>query len=150
LVLEIFDVALTSLLPAVGGHPQVGARAEGSDKLRDITNVITAEDDKPEKANKDNIERPNGTNPTVLKSPFDNRILSCLVVSPPGRPISKFDSVKQFLEACRDFIKAHQSLLNEGRILHRDISENNVIITDGGGEGDPKGMLECTSMRRPL
>jgi hypothetical protein len=107
-------------------------------------------DDKPEEANKDNIERPSGTNPTVLKSPFDNRILSCLVVSLPGRPISKFDSVKQFLEACRDFIEAHQSLLNEGRILHRDISENNVIITDGGGEGDPKGMLGCTSMRRPL
>ena len=89
----------------------------------------------------DNIERPSGTNLTVLETPYDNRILSCLVVSPPGRPISKFDSVKQFLEACRDFIKAHRSLLDEGRILHRDISENNVIITDAGGEGDPRGML---------
>ena len=31
--------------------------------------------------------------------------------------------------------------MNEGRILHRDISENNVIITDAGGAGDPRGML---------
>ena len=115
---------------------------EGSSKLRDITNVITAEKDgRPEEANKDNIERPSGTNITVFETPFDNRILSCIVVSPPGRPIRKFDSVKQFLEACRDFIKAHRSLLNEGRILHRDISENNVIITDAEGEGDPRGML---------
>ena len=114
--------------------PAKRSRTEGSRKLRDITNVITAEEDgRPEETNKDNIERPSGTNPTVLETPFDNRILSCLVVSPPGRPISKFDSVKQFLEACRDFIKAHRSLLDEGRILHRDISENNVIITDAGG-----------------
>ena len=121
--------------------PAKRSRTEGSSKLRDITNIITAEDDRPEGANRDDIERSSGTNPTVLESPLDNRILSCLVVSPPGRPISKFDSVKQFLEAFRDFIKAHRSLLNEGRILHRDISENNVIITDAGGEGDPRGML---------
>jgi hypothetical protein len=121
--------------------PAKRSRTEGSSKLRDITNIITAEDDRPEGANRDNIERSSGANPTILESPFDNRILSCLVVSPPGRSISKFDSVKQFLEAFRDFIKAHRSLLNEGRILHRDISENNVIITDAGGEGDPRGML---------
>ena len=30
----------------------------------------------------------------------------------------------------RDGIKAHYSLLRDGEILHRDISENNIIITD--------------------
>ena len=29
-----------------------------------------------------------------------------------------------------DSIKAHSSLYLEGRILHRDFSENNIIITD--------------------
>lgn len=28
-----------------------------------------------------------------------------------------------------------------GNILHRDISENNIIITDAENEGDPRGML---------
>jgi hypothetical protein len=88
--------------------PAKRSRTESGNKLRDITNVIAAEGDgRPEEANKDNIEQPSGTNLTVPETPFDNRILSCLVVSPPGRPISKFDSIKQFLEACRDFIKAH-------------------------------------------
>jgi hypothetical protein len=72
---------------------------------------------------------------------FDNRIFSCLVISPPGRPINEFKSVREFLEGCRDSIKAHRSLYNEGKILHRDISVNNFIITDAEGEGDPRGML---------
>jgi hypothetical protein len=57
--------------------------------------------------------------------PFDNRILSYLVISPPGRPIREFNSVKEFLEACRDIIKALRSLYHDGNILHRDISDNN-------------------------
>jgi hypothetical protein len=72
---------------------------------------------------------------------FDNRIFSCLVVSPAGRSIKEFKSVREFLEGCRDSIKAHRSLYIEGKILHRDISVNNLIITDAEGEGDPRGML---------
>ncbi len=68
---------------------------------------------------------------------FDNRILCCLVISPPGRSIREFHSIKQLLEAFRDAIKGHRSLYEKGNILHRDISENNIIITDG----DYKGML---------
>jgi hypothetical protein len=72
---------------------------------------------------------------------FDNRIFSCLVISPAGRSIKEFKSVREFLEGCRDSIKAHRSLYIEGKILHRDISVNNLIITDAEGEGDPRGML---------
>ncbi|KAL9122921.1 MAG: hypothetical protein Q9187_000533 [Circinaria calcarea] len=72
---------------------------------------------------------------------FDNRVFSCLVISPPGRAINGFKSVKEFLKACRDFVKAHRSLYEDGRILHRDISDNNIIITDPDKEGDPRGML---------
>ena len=72
---------------------------------------------------------------------FDNRIFSCLVISPPGRSIHGFKSVKELLEAFCDFIKAHRSLYLDGQILHRDISDNNVIITKPKRKGDPRGRL---------
>ncbi|KAA8628760.1 hypothetical protein SMACR_07583 [Sordaria macrospora] len=41
----------------------------------------------------------------------------------------------------RDAIKAHQSLFVTGNILHRDISPNNIIITDPETADGFKGML---------
>ncbi|KAL7928503.1 serine/threonine-protein kinase Sgk2 [Trichoderma chlorosporum] len=72
---------------------------------------------------------------------YENRILSCLVISPAGRVLSDFRCIKELLEALRDAIKAHRSLYMEGRILHRDISSNNIIITDAKKAGGYKGML---------
>lgn len=62
--------------------------------------------------------------------PFDNRLLFCLVISPAGQALSKFESVSELLTALRDAIKAHRSLYIQGKSLHRDISEGNIIITD--------------------
>ena len=67
--------------------------------------------------------------------PYDNRILRCLVVYPAGRPLYKYQSPLELLEALRDAIKAHRSLYIDGKILHRDISENNIIITDSEKTG---------------
>ncbi|EDN09008.1 predicted protein [Histoplasma mississippiense (nom. inval.)] len=61
---------------------------------------------------------------------YDNRVLRCLVISPPGRLIYRYESPLELLKALRDAIKAHRSLYLDGNILHRDISENNIIITD--------------------
>ena len=118
----------------------------GIRRQTDITSLVTAEeDDTTVEANKYSVEQPNATSLMGLETPkdgsFDNRIFSCLVISPPGRPINEFKSVREFLEACRDFIKAHRSLYYDGKILHRDISENNIIVTDAEGKGDPRGML---------
>ncbi|PGH23710.1 hypothetical protein AJ80_02316 [Polytolypa hystricis UAMH7299] len=71
---------------------------------------------------------------------YDNRILRCLVLFPAGRPIYKYESPLQLMEALRDAIKAHRSLYTKGNILHRDISENNIIITDPTTTGHA-GML---------
>lgn len=60
---------------------------------------------------------------------WENRIYSCLVVSPAGRVISDFRTIKELLESMRDAMKAHQSLYITGNILPRDISSNNIIIT---------------------
>ncbi|TAQ84872.1 hypothetical protein B7494_g6812 [Chlorociboria aeruginascens] len=72
---------------------------------------------------------------------YGNRIHCCLVVSPAGRPLSSYKSITELLETFRDAIKGHKSLFIDGKILHRDISENNIIITNPTAEGDPKGML---------
>ncbi|KAL2057847.1 hypothetical protein ABVK25_001464 [Lepraria finkii] len=64
------------------------------------------------------------------ESSFDNRIFRCLVISPAGRATRNFRSITELLEALRDAIKAHRSLYTAEKILHRDGSENNIIITD--------------------
>ena len=62
--------------------------------------------------------------------PYDNRVFRCLVISPAGRAIYNSKTLSEMLAAVRDAIKAHRSLYMKGNILHRDISENNIIITD--------------------
>ncbi|KJZ71102.1 hypothetical protein HIM_09521 [Hirsutella minnesotensis 3608] len=72
--------------------------------------------------------------------PYDNRVFRCLVISPAGRAIHKYERTSELLGALRDAIKAHRSLYLKGNILHRDISENNIIITDRKSTGH-MGML---------
>lgn len=81
---------------------------------------------------------------------YGNRIHCCLVTSPAGRPLQDYQSVTELLEALRDAIKGHKSLLENGRILHRDISEKNIIITEPATEGDPKGMLIDLDLAKEL
>ncbi|KAM4056518.1 kinase [Hirsutella rhossiliensis] len=76
-----------------------------------------------------------------VEDPFENRIYSCLVVSPAGRVIGDFKSIRELLESIRDAIRAHQSLYIDGNILHRDISSNNIIITGSKIADGFKGML---------
>ncbi|KAI2639447.1 kinase-like domain-containing protein [Xylaria nigripes] len=61
---------------------------------------------------------------------YNNRAFRCLVTYPAGRPIYEYESPVELLEALRDAIKAHESLYTAANILHRDISENNIIITE--------------------
>ena len=75
------------------------------------------------------------------ESSFDNRIFRCLVISPAGRAIRDFRSIPELLKALRDAIKAHRSLYTAGKILHRDISENNIIITNPKETNGFSGML---------
>ncbi|KAI8945573.1 hypothetical protein F4801DRAFT_594026 [Xylaria longipes] len=72
---------------------------------------------------------------------WENRIYSCLVVSPAGRVISDFRTTMELLESIRDAIKAHQSLYMTGNILQGDISPNNIIITEPETADGFKGML---------
>ncbi|KAI0426951.1 hypothetical protein F5Y09DRAFT_350767 [Xylaria sp. FL1042] len=72
---------------------------------------------------------------------WENRIYSCLVISPAGRVISDFRMVNELLAAIRDAIKAHRSLYKTGNMLHCDISSNNIIITKPDTADGFNGML---------
>lgn len=72
---------------------------------------------------------------------FQNRILTCTVTSPIGRPLHTFQSRLELLQVFRDTITCHRSLYNDGGILHRDVSHGNMIILDGQEQGKPRGIL---------
>ena len=80
---------------------------------------------------------------------YGNRIHCCFVVSPAGRPLHAYRSVRELLEALGDAIASHRALLENGKILHQDISENN-IITDHAAEGDSKGRLIDLDLAKKL
>jgi hypothetical protein len=81
---------------------------------------------------------------------FDNRIFFCLVISLPGRPIYEFEFIKEFLGACCDIVKALRSLYQDGKILYRDIFENNLIITDAENKGKSKKILINLNLAKKL
>jgi hypothetical protein len=81
---------------------------------------------------------------------YSNRIHRRLVVSPAGRPLHAYTSDRELLEALRDAIAGHESLLEDGKILHRDVSENNIIITDAATGQDPKGRLIDLDLAKEL
>ncbi|KAL7893021.1 serine/threonine-protein kinase Sgk2 [Trichoderma sp. SZMC 28014] len=90
------------------------------------------------------IDVPQGTSLVQLDGdqlPYTNRILRVLAISPAGRSIRQFKTVIELLEGLRDAVKVHQSLYTDGEILHRDISENNIIITNPSNADGFKGML---------
>lgn len=72
---------------------------------------------------------------------YRNRVLNCLAISPAGRPLQKFESVLEVLQAFRDAIRAHRSLFLGRKTLHRDVSLNNIILTDPTQNGGYSGML---------
>lgn len=73
--------------------------------------------------------------------PFEDRIFSCLVVTPLGYPLDKFRTILEFLEGCRDAIKGHRSLYLDGNILHQDVSKDNIIIPETKKPGELRGIL---------
>lgn len=94
--------------------------------------------------------KPTSLVPSKDNDSFRNRILCCLVISPPGRAIDQFISIKEYLQALRDAIKGHKSLYHDAEILHCDISVNNIIITDAENDADPRGMLIDLDLAKEL
>lgn len=74
---------------------------------------------------------------------FENRVLTCIVISPVGMPLHTFKTTLELLQVLRDAVIAHRSLYQDAGLLHRDVSANNIIIVDPQGEtGDvSRGIL---------
>ncbi|UPK92803.1 hypothetical protein LCI18_003738 [Fusarium solani-melongenae] len=72
---------------------------------------------------------------------FTNMTLNCLVVSPLGRPLGRFHSMKEFLRGFRDAIGGYRSLHLDGKVPHRDIPSHNIILAEVKREGEPWGVL---------
>ncbi|PPQ73445.1 hypothetical protein CVT26_015832 [Gymnopilus dilepis] len=53
-----------------------------------------------------------------------------------GRRLTEFSSSREFVSAVADAMEAHDAAFFDARILHRDISVGNILITDEG-----KGLL---------
>ncbi|KAK2687592.1 hypothetical protein FoTM2_008892 [Fusarium oxysporum f. sp. vasinfectum] len=69
--------------------------------------------------------------------------LSCIVASPFGRPVKEYRTALEVLECLRDTIKALRSLYLDAKILHQDISDNNILISNAGNNNPDlsKGIL---------
>jgi len=59
-------------------------------------------------------------------------------------------TVTELLEALRNTILGYRSLLEDGKILYRDISENNIIITELPAKEAPKGRLIDLDLAKEL
>lgn len=58
-----------------------------------------------------------------------------------GRPLHEYQPVRELLEALHDVIRGYRSLVEDSRILYRDISINNIVIINAITKGDLKGIL---------
>ncbi|CCU82162.1 serine/threonine protein kinase Sgk2 [Blumeria hordei DH14] len=76
--------------------------------------------------------------------------LSCHCVSPVGRPLRSFKSVKELITAMRDITRAHRQLLQEAKILYCDIHESNMRIIDPLLNNGISGTLINLSQAIPL
>ena len=132
----------------------------GLDSAREVTKKRKSVDaggspSKRSRSNSQSLNKPGRKNKTNSQTTslythddgsFENRNFSCSVISPAGRALREFESIPELLEALRCAIKAHKSLYMDGKILHRDISENNIIITDPKEANGFTGMLIDTEL----
>ena len=60
-----------------------------------------------------------------------NRVCRMQVISPFGYPLTYARSHQEAIQAIRDSMVGHMHALKEHRVLHRDISINNILIAKG-------------------
>lgn len=86
-----------------------------------------------------NLRRVTETSHHLLRSSSIalNRIHTRLVISPAGHSLTRFTSYTQLLSALHSAVLAHRHMFRTHKILHRDISANNIILlpSPGGDDG---------------
>ncbi|SZF04187.1 unnamed protein product [Blumeria hordei] len=64
-----------------------------------------------------------------------------VTISPYGRSLHKVESSLELVTILRDAINAHWLLMTKAKILHRDISANNIIMTGTKAHKNWKGYV---------
>ncbi len=77
----------------------------------------------------------------TARDPVENKVFSCIAINPFGRRLWDFSTPLEMLIATRDAVKAHKSLLQQGGLLHQDISPYNIVMVSALRPDDPRGML---------
>ncbi|KAJ3504523.1 hypothetical protein NMY22_g17897 [Coprinellus aureogranulatus] len=73
---------------------------------------------------------------------YQNRVGARITMKSYGKPVEFFTSVLQLLRACRDAISGHRQLVGEDfKIIHRDISHNNILLGNEGASEGNRGVL---------
>ncbi|PIA19759.1 hypothetical protein COEREDRAFT_68597, partial [Coemansia reversa NRRL 1564] len=67
------------------------------------------------------------------------RVHKRVATSPVGRPLNKLKSVYELIIVMADAMRCHSAIVEKCKILHRDISTNNVLFTRE--DGIVKGLL---------
>ncbi|CAD6501133.1 BgTH12-01387 [Blumeria graminis f. sp. triticale] len=70
-----------------------------------------------------------------------DRHSSAMAITPFGRSLHEVESPLELATVLRNAIKAHWSLMTDAKILHRDISANNIIMTGSVSCKDWKGFV---------
>ncbi|CAD6498986.1 BgTH12-04640 [Blumeria graminis f. sp. triticale] len=100
-----------------------------------VSNQITNDPSAPAEQAVDNAKSvPAVSNADVIMADdstvYRNRWETVIAAKPFGRAIDEKTTPMELICGLRDAIKGHQSLYMETKILHRDISMNNIILTD--------------------
>ncbi|KAJ1954575.1 hypothetical protein EC988_002362, partial [Linderina pennispora] len=68
------------------------------------------------------------------------RVHKRLVMSPIGEPLETVESVHELIVVLGDAMRCHTEVLRRCNILHRDISDNNILVVHKEGK-PPRGLL---------
>ncbi|EUC60476.1 WD40-repeat protein (notchless protein), related protein, putative [Rhizoctonia solani AG-3 Rhs1AP] len=113
---------------------------EVCDQLTDIAIEVPPEDGKDPELK---LVDTSVCHPISQRRPY--RICVFLVMSSKGVPLEKAESPQQFMQAVLDAILGYRGLFNVG-ILHRDISEGNVLMLSPGQNLDRDDILSNTEI----
>ncbi|KAA8894390.1 hypothetical protein FN846DRAFT_922999 [Sphaerosporella brunnea] len=66
---------------------------------------------------------------------FCNRVHTRLLSGPVGRPLLHFGTYTNLLVSIKQAIEAHRHMYTQHRVLHRDVSKNNILLHPSGPGG---------------
>ncbi|KAG2098689.1 uncharacterized protein F5147DRAFT_777530 [Suillus discolor] len=64
-------------------------------------------------------------------SAITSQIHCCMLLTPCGLPLTNFKSILELVNVFHDLVVAHKTMTTQQKVLHGDLSPNNLIIFEG-------------------